>query len=114
MLKEDKTKLVSNLGFLGHTWLSVVYAYHSRLGFVKDRHSGCVFPFLYFLFMNSSVGLNYNSELTFFQKFCKNYSGLPLVTIAYSRNLRFKNKSLCFRQNNKSCVNGSFCTATLN
>jgi hypothetical protein len=23
------------------------------------------FPFLYFLFMNSSVGLNYNSELTF-------------------------------------------------
>jgi hypothetical protein len=58
------------------------------LGFVKDKHSGLVFPlyisvdnlqrvfrmtlifiihfpFLYFLFMNSSVGLNYNSELTF-------------------------------------------------
>jgi hypothetical protein len=33
MLKEDKTKLVSNLGFLGHTWLLVVYAYHSRFGF---------------------------------------------------------------------------------
>ena len=33
MLKEDKTKLVSNLGFLGHTWLLVVYAYHSRFRF---------------------------------------------------------------------------------
>ena len=29
MLKK-KTKLMSNLGFLGHTWLLVVYAYHSR------------------------------------------------------------------------------------
>ena len=58
------------------------------LGFVKDKHSGfgisfmyfsgqftkgfmmtlisiIHFPFLYFLFMNSSVGLNYNSELSF-------------------------------------------------
>jgi hypothetical protein len=34
MLKEEKkTKLVSNLGFLGHTWLLVVYAYHSRFKF---------------------------------------------------------------------------------
>jgi hypothetical protein len=30
MLKERKTKLVSNLGFLGHTWLLLVYAYHYR------------------------------------------------------------------------------------
>ena len=44
MLKEGKTKLVSNLGFLGHTWLLVVYAYHSRFRFVKDKHSGFVFP----------------------------------------------------------------------
>jgi hypothetical protein len=33
VLKEEKTKLVSNLGFLGHTWLLVVYAYHSRFRF---------------------------------------------------------------------------------
>jgi hypothetical protein len=34
MLKEEKkNKLMSNLGFLGHTWLLVVYAYHSRLRF---------------------------------------------------------------------------------
>jgi hypothetical protein len=59
------------------------------LGFVKDKHSGfgisfiyfsgqftkgfrmtlisiIHFPFLYFLFMDSSVGLNYNSGLIFF------------------------------------------------
>jgi hypothetical protein len=58
------------------------------LGFVKDKHSGfgisfiyfsgqftkgvrmtlisiINFPFLYLLFMDSSVGLNYNSGLTF-------------------------------------------------
>jgi hypothetical protein len=28
MLKRIKTKLMSNLGFLGHTWLLMVYAYH--------------------------------------------------------------------------------------
>ena len=33
MLKEEKTKLVSNLGFLGRTWLLVVYAYHPRFRF---------------------------------------------------------------------------------
>jgi hypothetical protein len=33
MLSERKTKLVSNLGFLGHTWLIVVYAYQLRFGF---------------------------------------------------------------------------------
>jgi hypothetical protein len=33
MLKEEKTKLMSNLGFLGHTWLLVVYEYHSRFTF---------------------------------------------------------------------------------
>ena len=33
ILSERKTKLVSNLGFLGHTWLLVVYAYHFRFGF---------------------------------------------------------------------------------
>ena len=32
MLKK-KTNLRSNLGFLGHTWLLVVYAYHFRFGF---------------------------------------------------------------------------------
>jgi hypothetical protein len=31
--KGRKTKLVSNLGFLGHTWLLVVYAYHSMFWF---------------------------------------------------------------------------------
>jgi hypothetical protein len=29
------------------------------------------FPFLYFLFMKSSVGLNYNSELTFSKNLVK-------------------------------------------
>jgi hypothetical protein len=33
ILRKGKTKLVSNLGFLGHTWLLVVYAYHFRFGF---------------------------------------------------------------------------------
>jgi hypothetical protein len=33
MLSERKTKLVSNLGFLGHTCLIVVYAYQLRFGF---------------------------------------------------------------------------------
>ena len=33
ILSEIKTKLVSNLGFLGHTWLLVVYAYQFRFGF---------------------------------------------------------------------------------
>jgi hypothetical protein len=64
------------------------------LGFVRDRHSGFVFPlyisvdnftkgfrrtpfsiihfsFLYFLFMNSSGGLNYNIGLTFSKNFVK-------------------------------------------
>jgi hypothetical protein len=35
-----KTKLGSNLGFLGHTWLLVVYAYQFRFGFLpRDKHS---------------------------------------------------------------------------
>jgi hypothetical protein len=68
------------------------------LGFVRDRHSGLVFPsyisvdntkgfrmtlisiihfpFLYFLFMSSSVGLNYNNELTFSKNFVK-------ITVAF-------------------------------
>jgi hypothetical protein len=33
MLSERKTKLFSNLGFLGHMWLIVVYAYQLRFGF---------------------------------------------------------------------------------
>jgi hypothetical protein len=33
MLKK-KTKLMSNLGFLGHAGLLVVYAYHSRFRFL--------------------------------------------------------------------------------
>src|SRR5690242_21838023 len=33
MLREEKAKLMSNLGFLGHMWLLVVYAYHSRFRF---------------------------------------------------------------------------------
>jgi hypothetical protein len=52
------------------------------LGFVKDRYSGLVFPLyisvdtihfplVYFLFMNSSVGLNYNSDLTFYKNSVK-------------------------------------------
>jgi hypothetical protein len=67
------------------------------LGFVKDKHSGLVFPLyisvdnlkrvllvglgdinfyyqfplFHFLIMNSSVGLNYNSGLTFSKKFVK-------------------------------------------
>jgi hypothetical protein len=34
-------------------------------GFRMTLISTIHFPFLYFLFMNSSVGLNYNSDLTF-------------------------------------------------
>jgi hypothetical protein len=67
------------------------------LGFVKDKHSGLVFPLyilvdnlkrvllvglgdtnfyyqfplFHFLIMNSSVGLNYNSGLTFSKNFVK-------------------------------------------
>ena len=68
------------------------------LGFVKDKHSGFVFPlyilvgnlkkgfasgvrvtqvsiinfpFFHFLIKNSSVGLNYNSALTFYKNFAK-------------------------------------------
>jgi hypothetical protein len=33
------------------------------------------------------VCLNYNSDLNFFQKFCKNYSGLLLVTVVCPINL---------------------------
>jgi hypothetical protein len=70
------------------------------LGFVKDKHSGfgisfiyfsgqftkgfrmtlisiIHFPFLYFLFMDSSVGLNYNSGLTFSKNSVKNTVGCP-------------------------------------
>ena len=95
------------------------------LGFVKDKHAGFVFsplhisvgnlkrvllvglsdtsfyyhfPLLYLLFMNSSVGLNYNSGFTFFQKICKNYSGLPLLTIVCSMNLRSRIKRVCLGQ----------------
>jgi hypothetical protein len=32
ILSERKTKLGSNLGFLGHTWLLGVYAYQLRFG----------------------------------------------------------------------------------
>jgi hypothetical protein len=44
------------------------------------------FPFLYFLFMNSSVGLNYNSELTFSKNSVKiivacNWSPYPILGI---------------------------------
>jgi hypothetical protein len=70
------------------------------LGFVRARHSGLVFPlyiyfsgqftkgfrmtlisiihfpFLYFLFMNSSVGSNYNKELTFSKNSAK-------ITVAF-------------------------------
>jgi hypothetical protein len=35
---------MSNLGFLGHTWLLVVCAYHSRFRLVRDRHSELVLP----------------------------------------------------------------------
>jgi hypothetical protein len=70
------------------------------LGFVKDKHSGfgisfiyfsgqftkgfrmtlisfIHFPFLYFLFMDSSVGLNYNSGLTFSKNSVKITVGCP-------------------------------------
>jgi hypothetical protein len=70
------------------------------LGFVKDKHSGfgiffmyfsgqftkgfmmtlisiIHFPFLYFLFMDSSVGLNYNSGLTFSKNSAKITVGCP-------------------------------------
>ena len=33
MLSERKLSSFSNLGFLGHTWLLVVYAYQFRFGF---------------------------------------------------------------------------------
>jgi hypothetical protein len=70
------------------------------LGFVKDKHSGfgtsfmyfsgqftkgfmmtlisiIHFPFLYFLFMDSRVGLNYNSGLTFSKNSVKITVGCP-------------------------------------
>jgi hypothetical protein len=40
ILSERKTKLGSNLGFLGHTWLLGVYAYQFRFGILpRDKHS---------------------------------------------------------------------------
>jgi hypothetical protein len=33
MLKEEKLSKLVTLGFLGHTWPLVVYAYHSRFRF---------------------------------------------------------------------------------
>jgi hypothetical protein len=90
------------LGFAKHSGFGIFFMYFSgqlTKGFMMTLISIIHFPFLYFLFMDSSVGLNYNSGLTFFfQKFCKNYSGLPLVNIAFSRILRFKLKWLCSRQ----------------
>jgi hypothetical protein len=59
--------------------------------------------------MVSSVGLNYDSGLIFSKKFYKNYSGLPLVIIACSRNLRFKIKGYALDKNSKSlCKMGHF------
>jgi hypothetical protein len=54
--------------------------------------------------MVSSVGLIYDSGLIFSKKFYKNYSGLPLVIIACSRNLRFKIEGYALDKNSKSCV----------
>jgi hypothetical protein len=45
--------------------------------------------------MNSSVGLNYNSGLTFFQKFYKNYSGLLFVIVVCLINLRSRINRVC-------------------
>jgi hypothetical protein len=86
-----KTKLVNNLGFPGYKRLLVVYAYQFRFEILPkhnelrlglplkcfSRHlrgfAGLVrvtlvstinSPF-HFLFMNFSVGLNYNSDLNF-------------------------------------------------
>jgi hypothetical protein len=39
--------------------------------------------------MNSRVGLNYNSGLTFSKNSEKNYSGLLVVTVIYPINLRW-------------------------
>jgi hypothetical protein len=64
------------------------------------------FPLFHFLFRNSSVGLNYNSGLTFSKKLCKNYSGLPLVILVCSMNLRSRIKRVCLGQNNKSWAKG--------
>jgi hypothetical protein len=47
------------------------------------------FPFLFFIYA-FKVGLNYHSDLNFFQKFYKNYSGLTLVTVVDPINLRLK------------------------
>jgi hypothetical protein len=45
--------------------------------------------------MNSSVGLNYNSGLTFFQKFYKNYSGLLFVTAGYKFEVDTNSDTTC-------------------
>jgi hypothetical protein len=39
--------------------------------------------------MNSSVGLNYNSDLTFSKNSVKSYSGLLVVTVIFPINLRW-------------------------
>jgi hypothetical protein len=86
-----KTKLVNNLGFLGYQRLLVVDAYqfrfeilpkhnglrlglplkcfsrHSRgfVGLVRVTLVSTINSPFHFLFMNFSVGLNYNIDLTF-------------------------------------------------
>jgi hypothetical protein len=48
ILSERKTKLVSNLGFLGLTWLSVVYAYQLRFGVLLGiRVVDLYFPYIF-------------------------------------------------------------------
>jgi hypothetical protein len=59
------------LGFAKHSGFGISFMYFSgqlTKGFMMTLISIIHFPFLYFLFMDSSVGLNYKSGLTFLSK----------------------------------------------
>jgi hypothetical protein len=83
------------------TWISLrCFSRHLRgfAGWVRVTLVSTINSPFYFLFMNSSGGLNYNSDLCFFQKSWKNYSGLLFVTVVCPINLRSRINGICLGQ----------------
>jgi hypothetical protein len=85
------------------------FSRHSRgfAGLVRVTLVSTINSPFHFQFTNFSVGLNYNSDLTFSKKFCKNYSGLLFVTVVCPLSLRPWTKIT------KVGAKGSLCTTSL-